>query len=69
MAQSYQKPRKLHSLNMTYTWRMSDCIVGLRFRLIFYILSFLSICLSFHVLLVNIETLCQCFLGNYFLMN
>ena len=55
---------KLESSNVVYICRMSDCIVGLRFRVIAFILLFLSIFLSFPVMHVNIKNLCQSFLRN-----
>ena len=45
---------KLESSNMVYICRMSDCIVGLRFRVMALIFLFLSIFLSFPMLHVNI---------------
>ena len=50
--------------NMVYICRMSDCIVGLRLRVMALILLFLSIFLSFHILHVNITKVCQSFLRN-----
>ena len=41
---------ELESLNMVYICRMSDCIVGLRLRLMAFIFLFLSIFLSFLIL-------------------
>ena len=35
--------RKVESLNIVYIYRMSDCIVGLRLRVMALILQFLSI--------------------------
>ena len=49
---------KLESSNMVYICKMSDCIVGLRFRVIAVIFLFLSIFLSFPILHVNIKNLC-----------
>ena len=49
---------KVESSNMVYIFRMSDCIVGLRLKVMAYIFLFLSIFLSFPILHVNIENLC-----------
>ena len=46
MSQFSQGLYKVESSNMVYLCRMSDCIVGLRFRVIALILLFLSIFLS-----------------------
>ena len=46
---------KLESSNMVYICRMSDCIVGLRLRVMALIFLFLSIFLSFPILHVNIK--------------
>ena len=47
---------KLESSNMVYIiCRMSACIVGLRLRVMAFILLFLSIFLSFPILHVNIK--------------
>ena len=46
---------KLESSNMVYICRMSDCIVGLRLRIMAFIFLFLSIFLSFPILHVNIK--------------
>ena len=46
---------KLESSNMLYICRMSDCIVGLRLRVMAFIFLFLCIFLSFHILHVNIK--------------
>ena len=46
---------KLESSNMLYICRMSDCIVGLRLRVMALIFLFLSIFLSFPILHVNIK--------------
>ena len=45
---------KLESSNMVYICRMSDCIVGLRLRVMAYVILFLSSFLSFPILHVNI---------------
>ena len=45
---------KLESSNMVYICRMSDCIVGLRLRVMALIFLFLSIFFSFPILHVNI---------------
>ena len=55
---------KLESSNMVYIGRMSDCIVGLRLRVMALIFLFLSIFLSFSILRVNIKNLCWSFLRN-----
>ena len=55
---------KLESSNMVYICRMSDCIVGLRLRVMALIFLFLSIFLSFPILHVNIKKLCWSFLRN-----
>ena len=46
--------RKLESSNIVYICRMSDCIVGLRLRVMAFIFLFSSIFLSFPKLQVNI---------------
>ena len=46
---------KLESSNMECICRMSDCIVGLRLRVMALIFLFLSIFLSFPILHVNIQ--------------
>ena len=46
---------QLESSNMVYIYRMSDCIVGERLRVIAFIFLFLSIFLSFPTLHVNIK--------------
>ena len=55
---------KLESSNMIYICRMSDCIVGLRLRVMAFIFLFLSFFLSFPILHVNIKNLCWSFLRN-----
>ena len=45
---------KVESSNMIYKCRMSDCIVGLRLRVMAFIFLFLSIFLSSPILHVNI---------------
>ena len=45
---------KLESSNMVYICKMSDCIVGLRLKVMARIFLFLSIFLSFPLLQVNI---------------
>ena len=56
---------KLESPNMVYICRMSDCIVGLRLKIMAHIFLFLSIFLSFPILHVNIKNLCWSFLRNF----
>ena len=56
---------KLESSNMVYICRMSDCIVGLRLRVIALIFLFLSIFLSFPILQVNIKNMHRSFLRNF----
>ena len=56
---------KLESSNMVYICRMSDCVVGLRLRVMALIFLFLSIFLSFTILHVNIKNLCYSFLRNF----
>ena len=56
---------KLESSNMLYICRMSDCIVGLRLRVMALIFLFLSIFLSFPILHVKIKNLCWSFLRNF----
>ena len=56
---------KPESSNMVYICRMSDYIVGLRFRIMALISLFLSIFLSFPILRVNIQDLCQSFSGTF----
>ena len=46
---------KLESSNMVYICRMSDCMVGLRLRVMAFIFLFLSLFLSFHILHFNIK--------------
>ena len=53
---------KLKSSNIVYLCRMSDCIVGLRLRVMALIFLFLFIFLSFPILHVTIENLCWSFL-------
>ena len=56
---------KLESSNMVYICRMSDCILGLRLKVMAVIFLFLSIFLSFPILHVNIKKLCWSFLRNF----
>ena len=56
---------ELESSNMIYICRMSDCIVGLRLRVMALIVLFLSIFLSFSILHVNIKNLYWSFLRNF----
>ena len=56
---------KLESSNMVYICRMSDCIVGLRLRVMALIFLYLSIFLSFPMLHVNIKNLSWSFLRNF----
>ena len=56
---------KLESSNMIYICRISDCIMGLRLRVMAFIFLFLSFFLSFPVLHVNIKNLCWSFLWNF----
>ena len=49
---------KLEFSNMVYICRMSECIMGLRLRVMALIFLFLSIFLSFPILHINIENLC-----------
>ena len=56
---------KLESSNMVYICRMSDCIVGLRLRVMAFVFQFLSIFLSFPILHVNIKNFCWSFLRNF----
>ena len=46
---------KLESLNMIYICGMSDCIVGLRLRVMAFIFLSLSIFLSVPILHINIK--------------
>ena len=64
VSQFAQELYMLESSKMVYICRMSDCIVGERFRVIAFILLFLFIFLSFSVMHVNIKKLCQNFLRN-----
>ena len=50
---------------IVYICRMSDCILGLRLRVMALIFLFLSIFLSFPILHVNIKNLCLSFLKNF----
>ena len=54
---------KLESSNIIYMCRMSDCIVGLRLRVMAFIFLFLSIFLSFPIFHVNIKTCVEVFSG------
>ena len=54
---------KLESSNMVYICRMSDCIVGLRLKVMALIFQFLSIFLSFPILHVNIKICVGVFSG------
>ena len=66
MPQFSQELYRLESSNMVYICRMSDCIVGLRLRvmaLIFFYFS--SIFISFAILHVYIKNLCSSFLRNF----
>ena len=65
LGHSFLRLCKLESLNMVYICRMSDCIVGLRLRVMAFIFLFLSIFLSFPILHVNIKNLCWSFLRNF----
>ena len=56
---------KLESSNVVYIYRMSDCMMGWRLRVMALIFLFLSIFLSFPILHVNIKTLCWSFLRNF----
>ena len=56
---------KLESSNIIYICRMSDCIVGLRLRVMALIFLFLSIFLSFLILHVNIKNLCRSSFRNF----
>ena len=64
VSQFYPELCILESSNMLYICRMSDCIVGLRLRVMALIFLFLSIFLSFPILHVNIKNLCWSFLRN-----
>ena len=55
VSQFSQELCKLESSNMVNICRMSDCIVGLRLRVIAFIFLFLSIFLSFPILHVSIK--------------
>ena len=46
---------KLESSNIVYICKMSDCILGLRLKVMALIFLFLSIFLSFPILHVNIK--------------
>ena len=65
MSQLSPELYKLESSNTVYICRMSDCIVGLRLRVMALIFLFLSIFLSFPILHVNIKNLCWSFLRNF----
>ena len=56
---------KLVSSNTAYICRMSDCIVGLRLRVMAFIFLYSSIFLSFPILHVNITNLCWSFSGTF----
>ena len=66
VSQFSQELCKLESSNMVYICRMSDCIVGLRLRVMALFFLFLSIFLSFPILQVNIKSSCQSFLRSYY---
>ena len=55
MSQFSSKLFKLESSNTIYICRMSDCIVGLRLRVMALIFLVVSIFLSFPILHVNIK--------------
>ena len=63
VSQFSQELYKIESSNMVYICRMSDCIMGLRFRVLALILLFLSIFLSFPIMHVNKKN-CVSFLRN-----
>ena len=65
VSQFSQELYKLESSNMVNICRMSDCIVGLRLRVMALFFLFLSIFLSFAILHVNIKNLCWSFLRNF----
>ena len=46
---------KLESSNMVYICRMSDCIVGLRLKVMAFIFLFLSIFLSFPYYMLTLK--------------
>ena len=50
---------------MVYICRMSDCIVGLRLRVIIFLFLYLSIFLSFPILHVNIKICFGVFSGTF----
>ena len=56
---------KLGSLNMVYICRVSNCIVGLRLRVMTLIFLYLSILLSFPTLHVNLKNCVWSFLRNF----
>ena len=56
---------KLESSNMVYIYRMSDCIVGLRLRVMALNFLYFFIFLSFPILHANIKNLCWSFLRNF----
>ena len=56
---------KLESSNMVYICRMSDCIVGLRLRIMALIFLFFIHFSFFPKLQVNIKSSCQSFLRNF----
>ena len=65
VSQFSEKLYKLPSSNMAFMWRMSDCIMELRRRLVALTLPFFSYIFSFPLLDINIENLCHSFLGNF----
>ena len=65
VSQFYPELCTLESSNRLYICRMSDCIVGLRLRVMALIVLFLSIFLSFPILHVNIKNLCWSVLRNF----
>ena len=65
VSQFSQELYKLESSNMVNICRMSDCIMGLRLRVMALFFLFSSIFLSFAILHVNIKNLCWSFLRNF----
>ena len=63
VSQFSQELYKVESSNMVYICRMSDCIAGLKLRVIAFILLFLSFFLSFPIVHFNIKICVRVFSG------
>ena len=56
---------KIESSNIVYICRMSDCIVGLRLKVMAFIFLFLSIFFLSLYYMLTLKILCLCFLRNF----